>query len=275
MKLARKFTAFRLVVLPILFGLCLSPSVMAKQIYKFGIVPQSSGSKLAQLWTPILAYLQEKSGVDLEFATTRNIPTFEKRLHDSKYDFAYMNPYQYTEVHNESGYNAFAKAKDKRLQGIIVVAKDSPYRDIKDLDGQEMAFPSNAFAATLVPLAYFKSIGIRVTPRYVASHDSVYRSVAKGRFPAGGGVMRTFKNTTKAVHDDLRILWKTGNYTPHAFAALPQVPADVVTRLQQAMLDMDKDPRGQALLKTIQFNGIETGQDRDWDDVRKLQIEEN
>ena len=275
MKVIRKFNGYRLAVLPLLFGLCLSHTVMAKQIYKFGIVRQSSGSKLAQLWTPILSYLQEKSGIELEFATTRNIPTYEKRLQDSTYDFAYMSPSQYTASHTESGYTAFAKAKGKRLQGIIVVEKNSPYRELKDLDGRELAFPSNAFAATLVPLAYFKQIGIRVTPRYVSSHDSVYRNVAKGRYPAGGGVMRTFNNTASAVHDNLRILWTTGDYTSHAFAALPQVPADVVARLQQAMLDMDKDPRGQALLKAIQFKGIETGQDRDWDDVRNLHIEEN
>lgn len=274
MKLICNFSLSRLSALLVLLGLCLSPAVMSAQIYKFGVVPQASGSKLAQLWTPVLVYLQEKSGVELEFATTRNIPTFEKRLQDSKYDFAYMNPYQYTAMHDAAGYNAFARAKDKRLQGIIVVGKNSPYRELKDLAGQELAFPSNAFAATLVPLAYFKNIGIHVTPRYVASHDSVYRNVAKGRYAAGGGVMRTFDNTAKAVHDDLRILWKSGDYTPHAFAALPQVPADVVARLQQAMLDMDKDPRGQALLSAIQFNsGIETGQDREWDDVRKLQIE--
>lgn len=273
MKFIRQFGSSLYVALPLTLGLLLSQAAMAVQTYKFGIVPQSSGSKLAQLWTPILAYLQEKSGVDLEFATTRNIPTFEKRLQDSKYDFAYMNPYQYTQVHAAPGYNAFAKAKDKRLQGILVVQKNSTYRELKDLAGQELAFPSNAFAATLVPLAYFKQIGINIVPKYVSSHDSVYRNVEKGRYPAGGGVQRTFNNTAKDIHDNLRVLWKSGNFTPHAFAALPNVPADVVSRLQQAMLEMDKDPRGQALLKSIQLKGIESGQDRDWDDVRKLQIE--
>jgi phosphonate transport system substrate-binding protein len=251
-----------------------SPRLLAAQVYKFGIVPQSSGSKLAQLWTPILSYLQEKSGVELEFATTRNIPTFEKRLQESKYDFAYMNPFQYTQVHTAPGYNAFANAKDKRLQGIIVVQKTSSYHELKDLAGLELAFPSNAFAANLVPRAIFNNLGISISPKYVSSHDSVYRNVAKGRYPAGGGVMRTYDNTAKDIHDELRILWTSDGFTPHAFAALPRVPADVVSRLQQAMLQMDKDPRGQALLKAIQLKGIETAQDRDWDDVRKLDIKE-
>lgn len=248
--------------------------ISAKQQLKFGIVPQSSGSKLAQLWTPILIYLQEKTGYELEFATARNIPTFEKRLEDGKYDIAYMNPYHYTQVNAVAGYQAFAKAKEKRLKGIIVVQKDSNYRELKDLAGLEMAFPSNAFAANQVPRAYFNQLGISIIPKYVASHDSVYRNVAKGRYPAGGGVMRTFNNTTKESRDNLRILWTSEGYTPHAFAAHPRVNSEAVQRLQQAMLDMDRDPVGQKLLKSIRLKGIESGNDKDWNDVRDLQIKD-
>lgn len=274
MNRVRKFSSWFSIIL-LLSLVCVSTqSYSADRVYRFGIVPQSSGSKLARLWTPILAYLMRKTDLKLEFATSRNIPTFEKRLRDSKYDIAYMNPYQYTQVHTESGYKAFAKAKNKRLHGIVVVRKNSPYQDLKDLAGKQLALPSNAFAATLVTRAWFKNHDIDIVPEYVASHDTAYRDVASGRFSAGGGVMRTFKNTTKSVHDDLRILWKSDGYTPHAFAALPSVPAEVVAKLQQAMLDMDKSPEGQALLKTIRLKGIESGQDNDWNDVRNLHIKE-
>jgi phosphonate transport system substrate-binding protein len=252
----------------------MASSLVAKEHLKFGIVPQSSGSKLAQLWMPILSYLENKTGYELEFATTRNIPTFEQRLHDGKYDIAYMNPYHYTKVNSSTGYQAFARAKDKRLQGIIVVQKDSPYRELKDLAGGEIAFPSNAFAADQVPRAYFAQLGISITPKFVASHDSVYRNVAKGRYPAGGGVLRTFNSTSKEFRDNLRILWTSEKFTPHAFAAHPRVHAEAVQHLQQAMLDMEHDPQGQKLLKAIQIKAIEPGVDKDWDDVRGLKIED-
>lgn len=35
---------------------------------------------------------------------------------------------------------------------------------------------------------------------------------------------------------------------------------------------MNTDPEGQALLKTINFKGIEAAQNADWDDVRALDI---
>lgn len=252
--------------------ICMSFAVNAAETYKFGVVPQQNGSKLSQLWTPILQYLEEKTKYKFQFATARNIPTFEKRLLAGKYDFAYMNPYHYVQYQKLAGYNAFAKAKKKRLKGILVVQKDSPYKTIEDLNNLEMAFPSNAFAANLVPRAIMSRAEIGFDPKYVASHDSVYRNVSKGRYPAGGGVMRTFRNTSPELRNNLRILWTSDGYTPHAFAANPRVPQNVVEDVQRAMLEMDRDPKGKALLKSIRLNGIEAGEDFEWDDVRALNI---
>ncbi len=264
-KLNRSITASVLI--------CISFAVNAAETYKFGVVPQQNGSKLSKLWTPILQYLEEKTNYKFQFATARNIPTYEKRLAKGKYDFAYMNPYHYVQFQQVAGYDAFAKAKKKRLKGILVVQKDSPYQTIEDLNDVQMAFPSNAFAANLVPRAIMSRADIGFDPKYVASHDSVYRNVSKGRYPAGGGVMRTYRNTSPEYRNQLRILWTSDGYTPHAFAAHPRVPKNVVEDVQRAMLQMDMDPRGKALLKSIRLKGIESGEDYEWDDVRALNIE--
>ena len=253
--------------------ICMLTTANAVETYKFGVVPQQNGSKLSKLWTPILQYLEEKTNYKFQFATARNIPTYEKRLLAGKYDFAYMNPYHYVQYQKQAGYNAFAKAKKKRLKGILVVQKDSPYKTIEDLSDVEMAFPSNAFAANLVPRAIMDRADIGFDPKYVSSHDSVYRNVSKGRYPAGGGVMRTYKNTSPEYRNELRILWTSDGYTPHAFAAHPRVPKNVVEDVQRVMLEMDMDPKGKALLKSIRLKGIETGDDYEWDDVRALNIE--
>src|SRR6266849_4962696 len=101
----------------------------------FGIVPQQSVSKLAEMWTPVLQYLNAKTGYSIHFRTAKDIPTFEHRLVAQEYDLAYMNPYTYIGSHHSAGYQVFAKVKDKKLQGIIVVHKDSPYRELTQLQG--------------------------------------------------------------------------------------------------------------------------------------------
>jgi phosphonate transport system substrate-binding protein len=222
---------------------------------------------------PILRYLTDKTALNLRFKTAPNIPAFEQRLARGEYDFAYMNPYHYTVFHASPGYVAFAREADKRLQGILVVRKDSPVARLEELAGATLAFPAPAaFAASVLPRAYLNSQGIEFTAKYVASHDSVYRSVAKGLYPAGGGVMRTLSNMDPAISKQLRILWTTQGYTPHAFAAHPELPIGIVDRLQQAMLDMHQDPAGRQLLENIKISGFSFAHDREWDDVRALRI---
>lgn len=239
----------------------------------FGIVPQQSAQKLARLWTPVTQYLSEKTGHEIRFATAKNIPTFEKRVLAGQYDIAYMNPYHFTVFNQKPGYRAIARQKDKQIKGIMVVRKDSPITDLAQLDGEKLAFPSPAaFAASVVPRANLDQKQIQFSPKYVSSHDSVYLNVAKGFFPAGGGVVRTFNNTDPAVRDQLKILWTTDGYTPHAVAVAPDVSSDTAQQVQQALLAMADDPQGAELLKAINFKAFTPAQDSDWDDVRDLNI---
>jgi phosphonate transport system substrate-binding protein len=240
----------------------------------FAIVPQQSASKLARIWAPILEYLGRESGLNLSFRTAPDIPEFESRLAAGEEDIAYMNPLHYTVFSEMPGYRAFAKARDKRIKGILVVRKDSPTRSPAELDGATLAFPApGAFAASVLTRAYLVGEGINFTARYVSSHDSVYRTVAKGLYPAGGGVLRTFNSVEADVREQLRVLWTTRGYTPHAFAAHPRVPSDTVERLAQAMVRMDAEENGRALLKALSVKGFETAKDTDWDDVRSLGIQ--
>ncbi len=238
----------------------------------FGIVPQQFSTELVKKWEPFLRYLSEKTGYKLEFETARDIPTFEQRLVAGEYDLAYLSPYTYTIVHKSSArYQAFAKEKNKKLVGIIVVRKDSAYQRLEDLRNQTLAFPDPAaIAASIIPRGFLEKQKIPFKPVYVISHDSVYLSVANGLYPAGGGVMRTYETADPVAREKLRILWTTPAYTPHPFIAHKRVPKEVVARLRAAMLAMDADPAGQALLKTLALNGLTAAEDKDYDDIRAL-----
>ncbi|WP_455217369.1 phosphate/phosphite/phosphonate ABC transporter substrate-binding protein [Kaarinaea lacus] len=239
-----------------------------------GIVPQHTTTKLAQLWTPVLEYLSEKSGVILKFRTASSIPEFENRLTNISYDIAYMNPYHYVVFQKQSGYTAFAKQKDTRIKGIIVVRKDSSISQLADLNGRTLAFPSpGAFAASVLPRAQLRNNNIEFKAKYVISHDSVYRGVAAGVYPAGGGIYRTYHNVDPVIKEKLRVMWETDAFTPHAFAARADLSPEIIARIQQAMLVMHEDAKGKTLLEKIGFQGIEKAVDSEWDDIRALKID--
>lgn len=239
----------------------------------FGIVPQQSATRLAEVWGPVLSYLSEKTGLELQFATAKDIPTFEKRLLDGGYDFAYMNPYHFVFFNEHVGYRAIAHRSGKGIEGLVVVAKDSPIQSLEELQGKKIAFPSPAaFAASVLPRGELRSSGIEIEPVYVSSHDSVYLNVSKGFFAAGGGIGRTLNNTPAEVQEQLRVLWKTKAYTPHAVASHPRIEMSDHEKLQQALVDMAADPAGVALLESLSIESWMAAQDKDWDDVRALGI---
>lgn len=251
------------------------PTLQASErVYSFSIVPQQSATKLARTWVPLLQELQAKTGVSLRFVTATDIPTFENRLASGEYDFAYMNPYHYTVFHRNPGYQAFAKQAGKRIRGILIVPEDAATQSVHDLNGQVIAFPAPAaFAATLLVRAYLNSQGIEHTAKFVSSHDSVYRAVASNFANSGGGIERTLESVDPLVRSQLRILWKSRGYTPHAFAAHPRVSAQIVDQLQQALLQLHSYPEGLKVLDKVNFKGVEKAHNRDWDDVRDLNID--
>jgi phosphonate transport system substrate-binding protein len=251
-----------------------SAAASAVDTYTFGVVPQQSANTLASTWVPLLNALGSRAGLAINFRTAPTIPEFERRLAAGEYDFAYMNPYHYTVFSRNPGYRAFAKAKDTLIKCIIVVSTDSTIRDPRELAGAELAFPAPAsFAASVLTRAFLTKQGIAFTPKYVASHDSVYKGVAAGLYPGGGGVVQTLHSVDPDLRERLRILWTTEGFTPHAFAAHPRVPAPVVQRLTAAMTAIDQNDQDKALLTALSFKGFVAGQDRDWDDVRGLGID--
>jgi phosphonate transport system substrate-binding protein len=251
----------------------LSPA-SAESALTFGIVPQQSASRLAEIWVPLFNHLSEETGTEIRFATAKDIPAFEACLAKGAYDLAYMNPYHYTTFHKVAGYQAFARQAEKRLRGLIVVRADSQYQELDELDRQAIAFPSPAaFGASVIPRAEMKSREMAIRPAYVKSHDSVYRAVIAGMFPAGGGVLRTFNNVPEAERSKLRVLYRTDAYTPHAFAAHPKVEQQLVDRLVETMTALAAERPD--LLKAIGMKGIQQAANVDWDDVRSLKLTRN
>jgi phosphonate transport system substrate-binding protein len=268
-----KLVTAAVAILLLVGSLDVTPRARAAEPMIFGVVPQQSASRLARDWVPILSWLSAEMGVEIQFATAKDIPTFESCLAKGAYDIAYMNPYHYIVFHEVSGYTAVAHAEGKRLKGIVVTRSDSSVMTLEDLDGTQVAFPSPAaFGASVLPRAEMAAKGIDATPVYVRSHDSVYRAVAAGLHPAGGGVLRTWRTIPDEIRAQLRILYETDAYTPHAVATLSSMAATQRTELSDALASMAKD--APELLVPLGKRGFRSAVDADWDDVRALGLDQ-
>jgi phosphonate transport system substrate-binding protein len=222
-------------------------------IYSFGVVPQFEQRKLFSIWHPILDELEHRTGLRFELVGSPKIPVFEQKCIEGAYDFAYMNPYHLLLAHDAQGYLPLVRDGSRMLNGILVVAKESPIQSVQELAGKRVAFPSpNALGASLLMRADLSRLfGVKVIPHYVQTHSSVYLHVALGLTDAGGGVISTLNAQSPEIRQKLRILYETRSITPHPISVHPRVPEADRKKVLQALLEMAQTKDGAALLARI------------------------
>lgn len=207
----------------------------------FGVVPQQSPLELIKAWKPLIGYLEKETGEKIVLKIERSIPEFEKNLYQGNYDIAYMNPSHYVIAHQKKGY--LAKVRDKKnLVGILVVRKDSGLTHLSDMKDKQFLFPApGAFAATMINKyellsEYNIDIDSNKNFRYVNSHDSVYKGVARGIGEIGGGIERTFNDLNdEETKSSLIIVHKTKSYPSHPFAFHPKLSKEIQQKITQAL----------------------------------------
>lgn len=241
-------------------------------LFSFAIVPQQSPRELAKRWGPIIQYINERSGVPLQFQTANSLANYQQEMKAGQYDISFINAYYYVAFSKEAGYKVFAQEKDAKFIGVMVVRKDSPYQTLEELDGKQFALPGPTAITSMLAYTHLKAKNIHFSANYVISMDSVYRAVAKGLFPAGLGEMRTFSSMEPEIRDQLRILWSSEPMPPFTFSAHPRVPQASLQKIQRAMLKMADDPVGVELLKAINMKGFAAAQDSEYEAVRKLKL---
>ncbi|KUJ72785.1 phosphate/phosphite/phosphonate ABC transporter substrate-binding protein [Thiomicrospira sp. WB1] len=258
----------RLAGLLCLFALAVGP-VGAQPKLIFGVVPQQSPLKLYQNWQPVAEHLSEVTGREVVFETEKSIAEFETQLAKGRYDLAYMNPYHYVVAHEQQGYQARFRRAGK-IRGILVSTRTAfnPEEPIT----RPVLFPSpNAFAATLL-IKYELlakqgvSLEYRNLVKYVNSHDSVYKGVARGVSDFGGGVERTFRTFDEgADKGKLHIVYRTDPYPSHPIAYHPRLAPSLQARFDQAWQTLPS-----SVMENLGFKRLLTVGDANYDSIRAL-----
>lgn len=248
------FNKYHLAVLATLCCLYTSSAAAANERV-LGVVPQGAPTLLASQWQPLVSHLQSSTHLPLHFGTASTISDFEERVLRGDYDYIYVNPLLFLRLQKEQGYRALVSRKN-RLTGILVAATDAP-DGLGWLKGKTIAFPSpHALGATLLIRSELKRHHIPHNVSYVGTHHSGYQGILVGRYPAAGGVMRTFELLPEASRSKLRIILQTPTVIGHIIAAHPRVPKKESDRIAAVLKEMNSQGRTRDILKNIRITGF-------------------
>ncbi|MCY0967435.1 phosphate/phosphite/phosphonate ABC transporter substrate-binding protein [Parathalassolituus penaei] len=253
--------------------LLLTSQVSLACLLTIGVVPQFEQRKLLEIWQPIMDQLSQATECRVDLAGSENIPDFEAKFMAGRFDIAYMNPYHAVMAHAAQGYEPFLRSKSN-LQGVLVVKDDSPIKDVSELQGQPVAFPSpNALGASLLMRAELKNLhGVDVDARYVNTHPSVYLHVAKGLTVAGGGVQKTFDEQPQVIRDRLRVLYSTRETPSHPLVIHPRLGKEQTQTVIKALTKIASEQP--ALFDAIPMPGPTATTYRDYQPLEELHLEQ-
>lgn len=220
--------------------------------YLVSAVPQKVPTAHIEDWQPLVKRLEKDSGVCLRLYVPISITDFSEHLLQGKPDFAYMNPLHMVRAHQAHGYVPLLRNGSEPLVGILVSRADRVPSNLKELDGQVIAFPApEAFAASILVRALLDREGVSFKPIYLNSHEAVYRAVLMGDAVAGGGIMTSLGREPERVRESLAVIKTTLPSAPHPLAVHPRVPLLVREKIVAALMAMSRDASGADSLRRV------------------------
>lgn len=237
------------------------------------IVPQFSASRIHSDYWPLLTEIGKRTNICFKLEQQKSIPSFEVGLKSGSYDYAFMNPYHQVMVSDI--YQPIIRDKQRLLTGIIVTKKGSNINSVQQINGRTLLLPApNAFGASLLTRAYLDKKNIKFNPKYVKTHQNVYRGVARDSELIGGGVNNTFNRESDELRSNLSVLVETPGYPAHPFSALKELPPEEIKNVQNAWITISKDSNSKNLFRQVQIKiPIKANYTQDYAPLKNLRLE--
>lgn len=240
-------------ILIVILQIFVGQSQATDKTFVWSVVPQFTGTAVHRDWTPLILYLEEKTGEKFKLRIYDSIPDFEHGFLKGEPDIAYMNPYHAVMAKKAQGYTPIIRNGKRLLTGIIVVRKDSSITNIHQLADSKVSFPSpNAFAASLYMRALLREKEkIEFTPVFAGTHSNAYRQTLVGQTVASGAVKRTLSKEPIEVQNNLKIIYTTPSFPSHPLVVHPRVAIAVKNTIQTILLKLHGTKQGKKLLNPV------------------------
>jgi len=151
-------------------------------------------------------------------------------------------------------------------EGLIVVKKDSGINTLADLKGKVIAFEEpHSTSASILPRMLLEekklklmqiNLGAAVKPdsvgyMYGTDGNSV-NVLITGRADAATTIYREIERLKPEIRENLKIIGKTVSVPRQLIAVRKDLDSNLLKALKEVLLNMDKDPEGQGVLKRQQ-----------------------
>lgn len=244
----------------------------SERIRVFGFLPIVSTERLARRFEPLLDYLAVEIGVSVVLETAPDYAEFIRRTHEEeRYDYIFTAPHFYVLAQDRADYRVVARVDGESLRSVIVVRQDSGISEPGDLCGKTIATPDPLALVTILVRERLIEAGCAMegdttlvpTPSHNASLMSVYRRASDA---AGVGTV-PFARADADVRTDLRIVAENKGVPNMPFAVAPWISDEEAASFADALIDLNADEDGLALLEHLRWHGFARAEPEEYDSL--------
>jgi phosphonate transport system substrate-binding protein len=243
-----------------------------------GVHPFKPPSKVVEAFRPLAGYLSEKLGQPVSIRIAKDYQAHVDAVGRDEIDIAYVGPSSYVKLRETYGERPLLARQQIGSSPVyhskIFVRKDSPIGALTDLKGKRFVFGEpHSTTSHLVPRYMLWQAGITVdqffSHKFVSDHVNVALGVLSGDFDAGAVKEDVFYQYEAR---GLRAIATSGPLSEHLFVASRTLPEPTIRKLREALLQLDRDPQGAAILQSMTpgVTSLVPVQDSDYDSLRRV-----
>lgn len=243
-----------------------------------GVHPYLSYAELQARFQPLTRYLARHLKRKVSLRIGGDYDEHVDQVGLDRVDIAYIGPVSYVRMVERFGPKPLLARLEKRgsavLSGHIVVHENSPIRDLSDLKGKSFGFGDpNSTMSNVVPRAVLANAGIDLAAlsrqmRY-RGHTNIAFAVLSNQVDAGAVKSEVYQRFAK---QGLRSIARLPEVSEHLFVTRADLPAALVARIRDLMLNLGNSVEGRIVLKSLhsQASGLVAVSDDDYATLRSL-----
>ncbi len=231
---------------------------------RIGLIPEQNIFKQVERYEPIADYLSEKTGVAVQLKILLRYGNIIDNFVSEGLDAAFFGSFTYALAHKKMGVRVIVRPESidgsSSYCGFIFVRRDSGIRTVADMRGKRFAFVDKATTAGYVfPLAYFRQHGVDFRSYlrefyFAGTHENAIEDVLDRKADIGAAKNTIFEKLAAGNHrirQELLVLARSPYVPENGLAVRRDLDPAIVKRLRSALLAMDKDAEGAALLRSF------------------------
>jgi phosphonate transport system substrate-binding protein len=242
-------------------ALLLAAGAQAQQVLRVSAIPDEAPTELQRKFKPLGSYLEQKTGMKVEFVPVTDYAASVEGLINNKLDMVWFGGFTFVQAKVRSGGKVIPlvqREEDEKFKSVFITT-DKSVSKLEDLKGKTFAFGSeSSTSGHLMPRYYLLAANINPDAdmkrvAFSGAHDATVAAVAGGKVDAGAlniSVWEKLVAQNKVDGSKLRVFYTTPGYFDYNWTVRSDMNPELRRKITDAFLALNaNNAQGKEILE--------------------------